>query len=105
MGPEGRRKVRTKRSQSAGGEVGAVRWERQYAVLTRHSGVHLYGSEAAFTAGQPAIAHMDLSNGELRVPREADSDVNWNQPRLVLELINVCTTSFAPAEQKGGEPQ
>lgn len=105
MGPEGRRKVRTKRSQSAGGEVGAVRWERQYAVLTRHSGIHLYESEAACDAGEAAIAHMDLSNGELRVPRDDDSEVNWNQPRLILELINVCTTCFAPAQQKGAQPR
>lgn len=84
--------------------MGAVRWERQYAVLTRHSGIHLYESEAAYNSGENAIAHMDLANGELRVPREDDSEVNWNQPRLILELINVCTTSFAPAAQKGAEP-
>jgi len=105
MGPEGRRKVRTKRSQSAGGEVAAVRWERQYAVLTRHSGIHLYESEAAFDAGESAVAHMELSNGELRVPRDSDSEVNWNPSKLILELINVCTSSFAPSEDKGAEPQ
>ena len=57
MGPEGRRKVRTKRSQSAGGEVAAVRWDHQYAVLTRHSGVHLYNSQGAPSRATPQHAY------------------------------------------------
>ena len=57
MGQEGRRKVRTKRSQSAGGEVAAVRWDHQYAVLTRHSGVHLYNSQGAPSPATPQHAY------------------------------------------------
>ena len=105
MGPEGRMKVRTKRSQSAGGEVTAARWEHQYAVLTRHSGIHMYASKDAFEAGEAAMSHMELGNGELRVPRDDDTEVNWAPSRLILELINVCTSSMGPADVEGGEPQ
>ena len=105
MGPEGRIKVRTKRSQSAGGEVAAMRWDHQYAVLTRHSGIHLYTSQDAFEAGESAVSHMELGNGELRVPREDDTEVNWAPSRLVLELINVCTSTMGPPDVEGCEPQ
>lgn len=46
----------------------------------------------AFVQGEEAIAHMELSNGELRVPRESDAERNWQPARNVLELINVCTS-------------
>ena len=42
--------------------------------------------------GEEAIAHMELSNGELRVPRESDAERNYQPARNVLELINVCTS-------------
>ena len=35
---------------------------------------------------------MELSNGELRVPRESDAERNYQPARNVLELINVCTS-------------
>lgn len=75
--PEGRRVVRTKRSQSAGGHVAATRWEHIYAVMPQRGGIYLYDSEADYAEGRQAAAHVDLSNGELRVPSESSAERNF----------------------------
>ena len=102
-GPEGRRVMRTRRSQSAGGQVATARWERVYVVMPAGGGLFLYKSEDAFASGQHAIAHVDLANGELRLPAEEPPEKRNYQPaRLIFELVNVCITSCdADGERRG----
>lgn len=98
-GPAGRRAVRTKRSQSAGGQIAPMKWERLYAVMIAHEGIFLYNGRDAFASGCDANAHVDLSNAELSVSPEPPN--NNLSRKLVFELINACITTRPSTNEAG----